>query len=129
MPNDFTAMGSAIYSTLNAAGTVSVYYALAPQGGTPPYAIFQRSSATDTYHMATGQSGVEADYVVKVVSNRHYPGEAHEVYGHLHAAMQDAALTVSGYSSLRCRRATSLEYRDEEGFWHVGGSYSIDIHE
>lgn len=127
MANDFTAMSSALYSVLNAAATVDVYYALAPQGSTPPYTIFQRSAAVDDYTFTS--AGVSADYIVKVVSNRNWPGEAMEVYGHIHSAMDDATLTISGYSHLRCRRDSSLEFRDDEGFWHVGGIYSVDIHE
>src|SRR5210317_2039147 len=112
MANDFTALGSAIYTVLNAAATVNIYYALAPQGGTPPYAIFQRSAAADNYHFASG--GVNADYVLKVISNRNWPSEAQEIYGHLHDAFDDSALSVSGYTYLRCRRDSSLEFRDDE---------------
>ena len=68
MANDFTAMSSALYSVLNAAATVDVYYALAPQGSTPPYTIFQRSAAVDDYTFTS--SGVSADYIVKVISNQ-----------------------------------------------------------
>ena len=129
MANDFVAMGSAIYSVLNAAGTVSVYQDIAPQGGTPPYAIFGRLVANDTHHMAAGESGVDADYMVKVISNRTYSGEAQTIYGHLHDAMDNAALSVSGYTLLRCRRDSTLSFRDDEEFWHVGGIYGISIHE
>jgi hypothetical protein len=127
MANDYTALGSAIYSVLNAAGTVDVHYALAPQGSTPPYCIFQRSTAADDYTFTS--SGVSADYIVKVVSNRNWPGEAQEVYGHIHTAMTNAALSVSGYTLIRSRRDTSVEFRDEDGFWHVGGIYNVDIHD
>lgn len=125
MANDFTAFASALYTALG--GTASsprAYYALAPQGATPPYTIFQRMSASDEYTF--DQQGVGADYMVKVVSNRTWPGEAANAYGTVHAAIQDAALTIGGYTALRCERRTTIEYLDNDRFWHVGGIYRVE---
>lgn len=124
--NDFAALGSALFTRLNAQGTVGVFYALAPQGGTPPYCIIQRQAAVDEYTFTSSE--VSSDYVVKIVSNRNWPGEAYQVYMHIHNALQDAPLSVAGFSLLRCRRRSTIEYRDPEGYWHVGGLYRIDIH-
>lgn len=82
-------------------------------------------AATDEYTFNT--HGVDADYAVKVVSNRLWPAEAQTIYTHIHTAMQDAPLSVTGYTSLRCRRKSTIEYRDNDGFWHVGGIYAIEI--
>lgn len=125
MANDFTALGSALASHLGTAGTVPAYYALAPQGQQPPYCIIQRQAAVDEYTFTDG--GVSTDYVVKVVSNRNWPGEAYQVYGHIHDAMQDAPLSVTGFQLLRCRRRSTVEYRESSGYWHVGGLYAIHI--
>jgi hypothetical protein len=125
MANDFAALGSALYARLGTAGTVGVYYALAPQGGTPPYCIIQRQAGVDEYTFTDG--GVSTDYVVKIVSNRQWPNEAYQVYTHIHDALQDAPLTVTGFQLLRCRRRSTIEYREPEGFWHVGGIYRIDL--
>lgn len=127
MANDFTALGSAIYARLSGQGTVNVYYALAPQGGTPPYCIYQRQDAVDEYTFTSSE--VSTDYIVKVVSNRNWPGEAQSVYGHIHTAMQNASLSISGYQLLRCRRLSTIEYREPDGFWHIGGVYRIDAHQ
>jgi hypothetical protein len=43
--------------------------------------------------------------------------------------MQDAPLSVSGHSLLRCRRINRVRYRDEDGFMHVGGIYRLEIQE
>jgi hypothetical protein len=129
MANDFTALGSALFARLNNQGTVGVYYGLAPQGGTPPYCIIQRQAAVNEYTFGTAGGGVSTDYMVKIVSNRNWPGEAYQVYTHVHNAMQDAPLTVTGFTLLRCRRQSTIEYRDTDGYWHVGGLYRLDLWE
>lgn len=125
MSNPHTAIGSALYSLLSG-GTVSVYDSIAVQGGTPPYAIFQLQAGGDAYTFNSAE--FSGDYVVKVLSNRIWPGEAEQVYSHLHNLLQDGALTVSGYRLLRCRRTGLVKYR-ESAYWHVGGVYRIDIQE
>lgn len=131
MSNDFTALSSAIYGVLGTSATVPVYYALAVQGSATPYCIFQRQSAIDEYYLAgtAGNRTVTADYQVKVVDDSVWPGNAQNVYTHIHALMNDAALNVSGFTALRSRRNQSLEYRDDEGYWHVGGIYTVEIDE
>ena len=125
--SDFTAVGLAIYARIGGtAGTVSVYQALAPQGGSAPYAIFQRQTAQDDYVFGPTEF-TSADYVVKVVSRKQWPTEAQSIYTHLHNLMQQAPLSVTGYTVLRCHRTTTLEYLDPESFWHVGGIYRIEL--
>lgn len=122
MSNPHTALGRAIYSLLSG-GTVAVYDSIAVQGGTPPYAIFQLQAGSDAYTFnSTEFSG---DYVVKVLSNRIWPGEAEQVYSHLHTLMQNGALSIPGYRLLRSRRTGLVKYR-EQSYWHVGGVYRID---
>ena len=127
MANDFTALGSALYAALGG-GTASpsVYYALAPQGSTPPYTIIQRMAGVDEYTFSSNT--INADYLVKVVSNRIWPGEAFEAYGTVHATLQNAALTVTGFTSLRCERRSTIEFIDNGRFWNVGGIYRIEAH-
>ncbi len=127
MSNPITALGSAVYSVLSA-GTVDVYHSLAPQGATPPYAVFSaQNPGIDEYTFTS--RGVSADYSVQVLSNRNWPTEAATVFTHLDALLQDASLNVSGYTALRCRRTSELMFRDNDGYWHVGAIYRIDIHE
>jgi len=127
MATPHAALGSAINSALSG-GTVSVYDTLAVQGGTPPYAIFQAQNPGEMEYTFSS-SGLRADYVLKVISNRTWPGEAQQVYSHLHELLQNAALVVSGYSVQRCRVTSGVKYRDEDGFWHIGGVYRIDLQE
>lgn len=125
MINDFTAFGSAIYGRLGTAGTVGVYNTLAPQGTPAPYCIFQRQAATDEHTFGDGK-GIVTDYAVKVVSSHKFIGEAQAIYGHIHTAMEDAPLSATGLNFIRCRRTSTLSYRDPDGYWHVGGIYRIE---
>ncbi len=125
MANDSNAFASAIYTVLGAgSATPAAYYALAPTGSTPPYTIFQRMTGADEYTF--NAAGVAADYMVKVVSNRQWPGEAMTAYGSVHATLQNAGLTIDGYTALRCERRTTIEYQDNDRFWHIGGIYRVE---
>lgn len=126
--NDFAAIGSALYSTLNGnVGGLSVYYGLAPQGSTPPYVAMNRQSSVDEYTWDAHFS--MPDYTVKVVSNRRWPSEAIFAYGTVHDTLQGASLSATGFDALRCERRSTIEYQDSDGFWHVGGVYRIEVEE
>lgn len=139
MPNDFALMGSALYGrlgtvqytyatqgTATTTGSVGVYNGMAPQETLTPYVIFQRMSGLDEYTFDT--RGESLEYMVKAVSDRAYPGmQAYPIYGQAHDALQDAPLNVGSYVLMRCRRRSQFEYRDTDGYLHVGGLYRIDI--
>ena len=84
-------------------------------------------SGSDEYTFTSG--GVGADYMVKVISNRQWPGEAYAAYGSVHAVLQGKQLSMTGYTALRCERRTTIEYQDNDRFWHVGGIYRIEAWE
>ena len=71
--------------------------------------------------------GLNADYVVKVISDKNFPEEGIRLYGDVHELVQDASLTIPGYSVLRVRRESILQYEDQMHFWNVGGLYNFDI--
>lgn len=123
----FSILGSALYSHLGSVlGTIPVYQDIAPQGSQPPYAIFGFIAASETYTWDSEE--VQAQYQVKMVSNREGPGEATRLYKSVHSATQDAPLAVGGsVSLLRCRRSGLVRYQDPKRFWHVGGIYRVDI--
>jgi len=127
MANEYTAFGSALHSYLNAQATVDVYYVRALQNTAPEYCIVQRQSGLLNYTFTS--RGMNTDYLVKVVSNRMYPGVAWQVYEHIAEAMQDAPLNITGFTLLRCRQSSSIEFPDNDGFWHVGHLYDIDAQE
>jgi len=127
--NYHAAIGSALYSRLADQGTVNTYHTLAPQQGTPPYCTFNPQNPGIDGYVMSGSAMVSTDYVVKVVSNRNWPTEAIDIYTHIHNAVQDLGTAVPGYSLMYCRRTSGVQYRDPDGYWHVGGLYRIDIQE
>jgi len=138
MANDFALVGSALMGRLGTVqytyttnsgtaitGSVNVYNMMAPQETHPPYIVFQHAASGDEY--AFGARGESLDYIVKVVSNRAYPGaQAYPIYATAHNHLQDAPLSITGATLLRCRRQSRFEYRDEKGYSHTGGIYRID---
>lgn len=131
--NDFGALGSAIHTLVSgalAAGGLGLpaYYAVAPQGTQPPYVIWQRQDGRDEYTFTSG--GLNADYVVKVVSKDTWPTGAQRTYDALHGRIQGGGtVTVSGGRLLRFERRATVEYRDPGQFWHVGGLYRVEVWE
>lgn len=121
---DFVAIGSALYTACDNASTVPVYYGLVPQGSALPAIVINRQAGVDEY--TWGGTAISTDYQVQVVSNRNYQYEAANHYDALHAALNGTALSIAGYTALRCERTSTIEYRDSGGYWHVGGLYRID---
>lgn len=128
MASSFSALGSALYTLVDAATTTPVYYGLAPQGTPPPYIILQRQEGRDE-RTFTGR-GVSADYVVKVVSRDSWPTPAQRQYDAIHAQIENGGtVAVSGYNLLRFERQATIEYQDPGQFWHVGGLYRVEVWE
>lgn len=141
MANDFALLGSALYGRLGtvqytypAAGTatttgsINVYAVMAVGTGSSPapapYIIFQHQAGLDEYTF--DKRGESLDYMVKAVSDRQTPSQAYAIYAGAHDALQDAPLNISGYTVLRVRRQSRFEFRDTDGYFHVGGLYRID---
>ena len=143
MSDSFSAMGSALYGrmgtvsytyrtngTATATGTLGTYDSLAPQNTNPPYVIIQLATSLDEYTFQPDDHGESIDFILKVVSDRYYASaQAFGIYGQAHAALQDAPLSVAGHYLLRCRRTSRIQYRDADGYQHVGGMYRVDIWE
>lgn len=127
MVNQFMALGSAIYGYLNQASTVPVYGHLAAQGSAMPYVTFHALANMQEYTFDS--EGLGADYVIKVLSNRTYPdAEAYPIWTHIGTAMQNANLTIPGYTLLRCESRGAIEFQDSDQFWNVGYIYRIEAH-
>jgi hypothetical protein len=104
-----------------------VFHTLAPQGSAVPYAIMQpQQPGVDAYTFGAGRE-ISADWVVKVISDRQWPGQAINLFSYVDGLMQDAALSVTGWRVLRCRRVSAIQYQDPDRFWHVGGVYRVDL--
>ena len=114
-----------VTALLNAA-TGGVFNTMAPPGAKPPYVIYQMLSKVDE-HSFNGRFG-NALYMVKAVSRSAWPKEAATVDTQIDTALEDASLTITGYTPLVCRREQDISYIEErsgEVFHHVGGVYRI----
>ena len=124
MSNDYSVIGSALNTLLDASSTLPVYYALAPQGSVPPYIVFNRQSGADEYTFTS--HGVATTYLIKVVTLDTWPTGAERTYDALHGTIQDRGSVSSG-QLLRMRRASTFEFRDDKAAWHVGGLYDVEV--
>lgn len=122
---DFSVVGSALNSLIDSATTLPVFYARAPQGTVPPYVIFNRQGARDEYTF--DGTGVNASYLIKVVTLDTWPTGAQRTYDALHASIQDRGSVSGGYQLLRMRRSSTIEFQDDKNAWHVGGLYDVEI--
>jgi hypothetical protein len=125
--SDFVALGSAVYSLVDANTSTPVYYGLVPQGSAFPAITMNRQAGTDNYTFDT--EGVSTDYLIKVITDKRWPFEAANIYDNLHAAINNKHLTPSGMTALRFVRQSQIEYQEPDGkHWHVGGIYRLDAH-
>lgn len=126
---DIITLGSALYSMLDAASTVPIYYGIAPQGSACPFIIADREGATDDYAFAGGHT-IDATYTVLAVSDKQWPTEAANLYESLHAAIDGSNPNVgSGFSVILFRRESTTQYRDNDGYWFVGGTYRLWVND
>ena len=125
-------LDTAIFSVLNVASLVDlatggVYSVVAPAGTEPPYVIFQPQSKIDDYWAFTKRGG-EALYMVKAVSRSPWPMEASTIDTEVDTLLQDATLSISGYTHLHCRRESDIDVPVTEGdvvYQQIGGLYRI----
>lgn len=128
---------SALYSTLTGAsgltallsGTAAVYNEIAPQGATMPYVVFGKQSNTPRYALAS-LAYENALYLVKGVTEGHSPAVAGSVDVQIRSALEDQALTVSGYKHMVTRRDSDVSYAevvDGKVFRHRGALFRIQV--
>ena len=107
--------------------TGGVYNGVAPQGIDPPIVVFQAMSKVDDYFSYTGRGGA-AVYMVKAISRSPWPKEAGNIDTQIDSAMQDASLSITGFSLLMCRRESDIYLVEDQGgviYQHIGGLYRI----
>lgn len=122
------AVGSALFNKVKQSGTIATYFQKAPQSATTPYTLVYFMTANDDYSF--GSDGLNADYVVKVVTSQDkqsHPELALALYSSVHSSLQDSNFTIPGYTVIRIRRESILTYEDQSHFWNVGGLYNLDI--
>lgn len=131
------AVSVAMYSKLTAAnlqsgGTVPVFEWLAPENQDPPYVVFHKQANTPRYTMGSASSGgtafENALYMVRAVTVGPSMAQAGTIANLCDAALNLAALSISGYTHLLCRRESDVQYvetRDGQRWNHAGALYRI----
>jgi hypothetical protein len=132
------AAGSAIYAklaatsaltSLLAAGTASVFETLAPENTDPPYVVFQEQApSTPQRTLARGIGYENALYTVKVITQSLSMKTAGEIADQIDAALDNATLTMTGYTVMSIHRIQNVSYPEfVEGkrFNHRGAVYRL----
>lgn len=128
----FTALDTGLYSKLTtyAAGTAfyatRVYDTLGPQSATLPYVVFQAVSGGDTNEHA-GRV-VDVEYRVECIAAT--GADAKTGAGHIEDALQDAALTVTGWTSVAVTQGqvfSRVDTVDTKQYHRRGAFYRIRI--
>ena len=125
MADSFSALGSAIYAKIAPVNGSAIYDTLAPSDVQPPFEIFQRMTGTDWHTFNT--RGENLEYMIKSVSDRDWQGVAYARYGTIHATVEDATFTITGFTQLRFRRISTINYQDKDLYWHAGGIYRVEL--
>lgn len=103
-----------------------VWHQRAPVDALPPFVVFHRQSGTRdwTYRLHTRPQL----WLVKAVDRGGSASQAEAIDAAVEAALNDAALTVTGQSLLVLRRGSDVEFDEPDGgetFHHVGGLYRL----
>ena len=101
-----------MHTTLNVGSIVDVatggvHNTTAPEHAQLPYVIFQAFSKIDDYYSAT-KRGADALYMVKAISKSRWPKEANDIDTLIDTVLQDASLSISGFTLLCCRRQEDI---------------------
>lgn len=126
-----TNLDKAMFEKLNVQAVLTaapggVFNTVAPPGAKPPYVVFQAVSKIDDHSFS--KRFAEALYQVKAVSRQPWPKEAAEIDDDIDTALEDAALSITGYTTLLCRRESDIylvEQANGEVWHHIGGTYRV----
>ena len=129
-------LDTAIFTALNVTSLTDlapggIFNTLAPKGTAAPYVLFQVSSKIDDNFSYT-KRGADAVYIVKAISQSPWPKEASDIDTQIDALLENATLTISGYTQLVCRRQSDFSFTEDVGgevYQHQGGLYGITADE
>jgi hypothetical protein len=131
-----SAVDVALMSKLQGAAAVTsaapggVYQDVAPHGIAEPFVIVTLQAHTDVYE--NSNSPLPAfeigRYLVKAVGQGAQSAAVASAAAAIHAALQDATLTITGYSQMVCHREERIRYVEVDGavrWQHRGGIYAV----
>ena len=138
MADVHNALDTAIYALLSADSTLNVYgiYNTSPpdfdeipkgeQSHQLPIIIFQLMDApiASTF----GSRGFLCEYMVKAISRSRWPKEATAISSLIDTAMEDASLSVSGFTHLWSVRTGTIYFQETSRqiiYTHAGGIFQL----
>lgn len=115
--------------TLGQLGATNVYRALASQGSVEPYVIFNEQAGTDSYTFSA-RDARSLLYQVKAVGKGSSALVPAQMAERIDALLTDAPLSLSGWTNIRLRRESDVEYvevANGQQYHHLGGLYRVDV--
>src|SRR4051812_45521944 len=102
---------SAVTSLLGAPG--NVFHRVAPRNAVPPYMVLHRQAETDAWTF--NGPPLEHDlWTVKAICRGTSSAAADDIAKAFTVALNDAALTISGYALLQLRRESKIDYGEHD---------------
>ena len=122
--------GATALTGLLTGGTASpsIYQDLAPEGAVPPYVVFNAQSPSVPQYTYTGVAFENTIYQVKGVTQGPSKSAGGTIAHQIDAALDDQAVSVSGYTLLKCRRLQDVDYTEVVSgvrFSHIGGLFRV----
>ena len=126
------ALEAALYSRLDGQLAVEVFNTQAPPETATPFVIFQEQAATHMHTFGTRNAGSDYVYAVKAIVEGWDPLPADNISALIDAALDDGALSVTGFGVGQCRREADVTFNEVEpggrAFSHRGGLYRIVLY-
>lgn len=116
-------------ATLTAAAPGGVYRDVAPQGASTPFVIVSQMAHEDDYALGA-QAYERVLYLVKAVDLATSGTGAQAAADRVHALLQEATLTITGYRSMLVQREERVAYVEvvdgsDRRYQHRGGMYAV----
>ena len=123
-----TLTGATALTGLLTLGTAGVFQDLAPEGAVPPYVVFNAQSPSVPQYTYTAVAFENTIYQVKGVTQGPSKAAGGTIAHQIDAALNDAAVTVTGYTLLKCRRLQDVDFTEVVSgvrFSHIGGLFRV----
>lgn len=106
----------------------AIYHNQAPAGAQFPYVIFQKQSGVPTESFGDPDAMDTDVWLVKAVDRDTSADDAEAAAARIKALLNDAPLSISGYTLLYLRRQSDVEYpevTDGQTYQHVGSLFRL----
>ncbi|MDA8219189.1 MAG: DUF3168 domain-containing protein [Dehalococcoidales bacterium] len=101
-----------------------------PTGQAYPYIEFHPYAPAGDDYTLGGWASISSLYLVQAIDRSASAERAQRLAERVHALLTDAALTVTGYALLVCRRRRAVELVEQvndTAYQYVGGIFEIEV--